>query len=143
MVGKPGDRVLIPHGDLYVSAAGADPKKNPELFQIQRKPRHVQEVLWRSVYDNDFVPRGLPRDTPGWQQPWTRGEGSGWDLGSGQAQRAFNFENRYSSGTLEFDPEKIPGTHALTDWLAYDEVHEEADRRASGHAGRRVKPSVS
>jgi signal peptidase I len=139
LVGRPGESVMILDGDIYIGKPGEELEK----YQVQRKPKHVQDSLWRVVYDNDFVPRGLPRDGESWLQPWTRTEGSGWELGSGQAQRAFKFDNRYESGTLEFDPGKIPGTNGLTDWLAYDEVQEDLPRNVSGYDGRRVKPAVS
>ena len=35
--------------------------EKPEDFHISRKSNSAQDVLWRVIYDNDFVPQGLDR----------------------------------------------------------------------------------
>jgi signal peptidase I len=44
MIGKPGERVEIIDGDIYIDG------------QIARKPHNVQEELWMPVYLNDYQP---------------------------------------------------------------------------------------
>lgn len=125
LVGLPNESVLILDGDVYVAPAGAE---SLDAFQIQPKPKHVQDALWRVVYDNDYHPRGLSRGR-NWQQPWTLGAGSGWELGSrmtGAEPRIFRFDNASSGGTIYFDRDANPSNNAFSDWLAYDV---EEDRR--------------
>ena len=89
------------------------------------------------VNDNDYVPQGLSRPaTRSWEQPWAAAGGSGWSgprdgsVGSGSgstdpakvaSSRRFSFNNANGSGAFTFDPDANPDTHALTDWLAYDD----------------------
>lgn len=46
LVGLPGEKIEIINGDLFVND------------QIERKPRLVQDVLWRPVYDHNYLPKG-------------------------------------------------------------------------------------
>ena len=121
MVGRPNESVLILDGDIYVGPPGAT---SLDQFEIQTKPKHVQDALWRVIYDNDYHPRGLTRGQRPWRQPWTVRNGSGWNLdddgSGGAAQRVFAFDNATGGGTIFFDREAIPSTHAFSDWLAYD-----------------------
>jgi len=125
LVGKPNESVVILDGDVYVAPPGADPKDITQ-FQIQSKPRHVQEALWRVIYDNDHHPRGLTRDVA-WKQPWTVRDGSGWQIESGNVgpePRTFAFDNADSGGTISFDRASSGSdgrpTYPFSDWLAYD-----------------------
>lgn len=118
LVGRPGETLMVLDGDIYVSTTGKD---NLADFKVQSKPRHVQDALWRIVYDNDFLPR--PRDGDGertnWSQPWKQVSGSGWDLGTGeQPSRVFKFNEGQAAGTIRFDTE-ANGDDAFTDLLAY------------------------
>ncbi|HWP39467.1 MAG TPA: signal peptidase I [Tepidisphaeraceae bacterium] len=130
LVGKPGETIMILDGDVYV----AD-RPDPQLtdFKVQTKPRHVQQALWRIVYDNDYQPRGLNRvvtnprgqieeTDPPWEQPWKTEPGqTGWTIGDGSpANRHFTFDNLDGAATVFFDPSANPLKHAMTDWLAYD-----------------------
>jgi signal peptidase I len=126
LVGLPGETLVILDGDVYV----LDPVSGQ--FKIQRKPYSVQRDLWRIVYDNDFIPQGPPaglvptepRAAP-WVQPWTAETGdSGWALtdAAGKPSRVFTFNNASGVGSLRFNADANPDTHALTDWLAYDQV---------------------
>lgn len=143
LIGKPNERVMILDGDIYIGHSGDQPRD----FKIQRKPRVVQEALWRNVYDNDYLPhldRSIPppgltpleqdeyrRRVKPWVQPWQAVHGgSGWDLHPGtQAARIFNFANPAGAGELQFNPNAIPDTYPLTDWLAYDQVQEQDQPR--------------
>ena len=121
MVGRPNESVLILDGDIYIGPPGAT---SLDQFVIQPKPKHVQDALWRVIYDNDYHPRGLTRGQHPWRQPWTVRDGSGWTLdddgSGGAAQRVFAFDNLNAGGTIFFDREAIPSTHPFSDWLAYD-----------------------
>ncbi len=111
LVGKPGERIFILDGDVYVGAPDAPASK----FVVQTKPTGVQEALWRIVADNDYQPRGLGS----WVQPWKeQSGGSGWDTEG----REFRFDNNTGGSTLWFDASVNPDKHALTDWLAYNVV---------------------
>jgi signal peptidase I len=117
LVGKPGEAVFILDGDVYVGKPGAP----PETFVVQGKPRIVQEALWRIVSDNDYLPRGLDRESGVWRQPWRADSPqSGWDTNG----REFVFTNESGAGILEFDAEANPDKRSLTDWLAYDVVRD-------------------
>ncbi len=118
LAGKPNESILLLDGDLYKSDG-----KGEEIgeFQIQDKPRHVQDALWRVVYDNDYRPRGMTRDRGKWKFPWVIRSGSGWDLGDESGnQRLFRFDNPQAGGSVTFEPQPNAANHPLTDWLAYD-----------------------
>ncbi|MGB7160717.1 MAG: S26 family signal peptidase [Tepidisphaeraceae bacterium] len=121
LVGRPNESIVILDGDVYVAPA-ADARDISD-FVIQTKPRHVQQALWRVVYDNDHHPRGLSRAGGAWKQPWTLREGSGWDLDGtnvGREPRTFSFDNPTGGGTIFFDREASPANYPFSDWLAYD-----------------------
>jgi signal peptidase I len=133
LTGKPGESIMILDGDVYVAPPGTSGTQLKD-FTIQSKPRSVQEALWRVVYDNDFHPRGLPRedtdaageilrtDAP-WEQPWKIEDGGkGWNLDAGEGGRLFRFDAPDGGGTIAFDPDAESSKYSLTDWLAYDQV---------------------
>ena len=140
LVGTPGETLMILDGDVYVAAAGAGGGSAPEPadFKVQPKPRHVQDALWRVVYDNDFQPRPAgPDDDPlsAWAQPWkAEGDEAGWTLGSAAAPRVFTFDGPRSAGTIRFDT-GANHNQAFTDWLAYAQQqsghHNVSDARLS------------
>ena len=45
LIGLPGERITIKHGDIYANGT------------LARKPPLVQEELWRLVYDSRYVPK--------------------------------------------------------------------------------------
>jgi signal peptidase I len=139
LIGKPNESVMVLDGDIYVGERDAQPQQ----MKIQRKPREVQEALWRIIFDNDYHPRSQPRYAGQvWRQPWTRrGGGSGWNLGDddpnarGDGGRTFRFDNASGAGEVFFNdelnqpmdvaPNRAGGgryikNSALFDWLAYD-----------------------
>ncbi len=126
LIGRPNESVVLLDGDVYVAPG---PAKEIEQFRIQTKPKHVQDALWRVIYDNDHHPRGLARGGTGgasWRQPWTVRDGSGWELDqtdAGREPRAFHFENPTAGGTISFDRGANGGerpNYPFSDWLAYD-----------------------
>jgi signal peptidase I len=120
LVGLPGERLMVLDGDIFISN-----QANPN-WQIQVKPRDVQEALWRLVYDNDYFPQHVKREgQPDWVQPWRPVSGSGWDQGhDATTGRAFKFSNSSGSGELQFDPNANSTTQTLTDYLVYDLTRE-------------------
>lgn len=137
LVGKPNESVMVLDGDVYIGSAN---EQDREKFQIQTKPRIVQESLWRIVYDNDHHPRGLERNDAAWQQPWkARETGNGWTIGDRESsgvggqgsgnieiERTFRFENAAGAGAIYFDRQANSNKQSLKDWLAYDQY---VDRR--------------
>jgi signal peptidase I len=116
LVGLPGERLMVLDGDIFISTA-----QNP-TWQIQTKPRDVQEALWRLVYNNDYYPQHVKREGQAdWVQPWHPVAGSGWDQGrDADTGRTFKFNNSSGSGELQFDPNANAATQTLTDFLVYD-----------------------
>jgi len=120
LVGKPGEALMVLDGDVYTADSKPADQLKPTDFHVQRKPRHVQDALWRIVYDNGYHPQGIARSgEPPFVQPWRVVDGGGWSLPAAlPAARTFVFGG--DAGTIEFDPAANPPTNALTDWLAYD-----------------------
>jgi len=136
LVGLPGETIVVLDGDVYL----VDPATGE--YKIQRKPYSVQRDLWRIVYDNDFVPQNmtaglvpLQSRIAAWQQPWKpESTTSGWTLTTTgpdgkplpdpdkNPSRVFTFNNATGQGTLKFDASANEETHALTDWLGYDQI---------------------
>lgn len=119
LIGLPGEEVMILDGDVYV--------RTDRGWEVQTKPRHAQDALWRVVYDNDFRPLEVNRQD-GWRFPW-RASGHGWDTGDKTRAREFTFTNMGGPGALAFvPPPRQSGQGAefdqdaryLTDWLAYN-----------------------
>ena len=123
LVARPLEAAMILDGDVYIADHN---EQDLTQFKIRRKPWHVQQALWRIVNDNDYIPQGLSRGVASsWQQPWAVDGGSGWtgprDARNSPTSRRFSFENNTGAGAFQFDPDANPNTHALTDWLAYDD----------------------
>ena len=128
LVGLPGDTLMLLDGDLYASNVDKPVAALlPEDFAVQVKPTNAQEAMWRIVYDNDYQPRGLPRDyqnaagnrvelsEPKWSQPWVS-SGAGWQ----NSGRTLSFSSTSSApGTLQFDPSVAAEREPFTDWLGY------------------------
>lgn len=114
LIGLPNESVLLLDGAVFTAPPGAE---RIEQFTIQRKPRGVQNALWRSVYDSDHLPRGLPRDLQSpYQTPWNI-QGRGWE----KQGRSFVFDGLDASGAMVFDADALP-TFALTDALPYNQI---------------------
>ena len=84
LIGKPGETIEIVDGDIYIDGV------------IARKPPHVQEEFWMSIFNNDYQAAGRAqrearlaiedmkedRDHLNfkWGQPFTNREGSAWNF---------------------------------------------------------------
>lgn len=120
LVGLPGETLMLLDGDVYTSpdTQGTAAQRH---WTIQTKPRHVQDALWRVVYDNDYYPANA--NGRGWKFPWQQTAGGGWNTTTPAGPgRNLCFDNPTAHGVLTFDPEANPGTFPLTDWIPYDET---------------------
>lgn len=115
LVGLPGEHILILDGDIYARRDVQSP------WRLQRKPAHVQQALWRRVYDNDHQPQGAPRARP-WENPWRTQPDSGWTIeGNTTTERSSGrmLYNGQATGELRFLPDDGP-PYPLTDWDVYN-----------------------
>jgi signal peptidase I len=119
LIGKPNEAIMVLDGDVYIRAAG---ESDPRHFVVQPKPPHVQDALWRLVYDNDFRPQAnLDRgNMRSWRMPWTVSDGTGWNLDGPAHGRIFTFDNTAGTSSLTFDPGANPTAQSLSDYLVYD-----------------------
>lgn len=71
LIGKPGEKVEIIDGDIYIND------------RIMRKPPAVQEELWMTIYNNDYIP-ARPQEQRfhqrSWSQPFDNVGAGRWDL---------------------------------------------------------------
>ncbi len=122
LVGLPSESILILDGDVYTGGYDAS---SPADFKIERKSASAQQALWRTVYDNDYVPH-LNRGEAdrAWHQPWQPvGGGKGWELGDSEhPSRTFAFNRLDGEGAISYLPED-PHSHGLYDCLAYDMIN--------------------
>jgi len=130
LVGLPGEAVMILDGDIYTAPTAQ--AANLRAYEVRRKPRSVQNALWRVVYDDDYRPTGKARswtDRDGvifkdksWRQPWQPLPGErGWDTGeTTPGTRHFRFDDPSGRATLRFSEEANPSTDPLTDVMWYD-----------------------
>ncbi|HEX2973261.1 MAG TPA: S26 family signal peptidase [Tepidisphaeraceae bacterium] len=133
LVAQPGETVMVLDGDVYVCPnEKAQPVERDEQdllpidnwpWQVQAKPRKVQDALWRVVCDQDFLPLNQPWRQASWAMPWQSSAGSGWaTAGHGRGGRLLTFDNLADSGTLTLNRTANEGTFPLTDWLPYNET---------------------
>jgi signal peptidase I len=134
LVGLPNESLVILDGDVYVGPPHADENTpgstDPSLgWAIQRKPKYAQDALWRTVFDNDYLPTANGR-TPidrgsvqAFQEPWTEDQpGNGWDIGTPTVgKRSFRFNNLTGQASVHFDAGAQDYLGRLTDYMAYDE----------------------
>jgi signal peptidase I len=129
LIGRPNEAIMVVDGDVYVAPSDF---KDVTDFKIRRKPRYVQESLWRVVYDHDHQPGATPKPRqitdpalrvigaePPFVVPWKQVSGDGWTTPEGD-RRTFAFGKSGGGGRLEFDADANPTKFALTDWLSYD-----------------------
>ncbi len=115
VIGLPGETVWIADGDIFVREPGGDE------FRIQRKPDHVQDATWQSVWTSREVPTDpskLPRRWAG--PPWNPSPADEWNL---DAKRIFTCEPS-ECATLTWNTSRYP----LDDWTAYNMLSQVGQR---------------
>src|SRR6266566_2260043 len=127
LTGLPGEALMILDGDVYVCPAGAP--ESARKWEVQNKPRKVQEALWRIIYDNDFYPlnKDPQRQSNPFVLPWQQSDGTGWKQPQQtQPMRILSFDNPSSAGTLTFNKDanrrSARAWLALGDWLPYNDT---------------------
>ena len=112
LIGNPDEKLELIDGDVYIDGV------------IQRKPEHVQDELWVSIFNSDYQPYighggSLPEDSVkgqfSWEVPFANGEGSQWQI---DPKKPSDFKLNSAPGqlhTLSFDSsegEKFRSTYA-------------------------------
>lgn len=79
LIGLPGESIEIVGGDIFVGNAA-----QPGVRTVVRKPRYIQESVWRLVYDQSMVPLSNDYDAAvekPFVQPWhVVGNSQDWDF---------------------------------------------------------------
>ncbi|MBT7170640.1 MAG: signal peptidase I, partial [Phycisphaerales bacterium] len=108
LIGLPGETIQIVHGDIFVKTAPDNE------FQIRRKPRHAQDVLWHIFYDNDHCPDPqLLRESSTEAPEWACTQGHVERTMEGRVLTAVR-----TPATLDFRPGKIHPDR--TGWLPHN-----------------------
>ncbi len=125
LVGLPGEQIWIAGGDIFARRVTTGPNGHELLdeWAIRRKPRRVQEAVWRLVYSSEFAPLEPARDGRQWFEPPWRGEG--W---SGLDSREYRHESG-DRAALEWDTARWP----VWDWVAYNEWPNKVQGQGASH----------
>jgi len=115
LIGRPGETVEVIDGDVYITRTPTVKNGQIPCKEIQRKPAQIQEILWLTIFDNDYQPAAAGhkslRKGP-WPQPFRPDlEGSPWKID--QQRHAFEFAGSERPETLEFDKLRIERTAAF------------------------------
>ena len=106
-VGLPGETIELRDGDLFING------------KIAHKPRHVQDVLWSIVYDQNHAPRTGGRSSgPRWIAESSKA--SGW---TGLEDRVLRCDPNAGSGTIAFHASS--GSDYFRDMLGYNHRSDE------------------
>jgi signal peptidase I len=117
LIGLPNEQVWIADGDIFArpidkSSSAVTPKGD---WKIQRKPRLVQEALWRLVYSSEYAPLAPDRGGLNWFVcPWTSDT---IETGAKHEYRAAAAGTGDNPAVLRWDTANWP----LTDWVPYNE----------------------
>lgn len=115
LIGLPNEQVWIADGDIFArpiekSASGEVTPRGE--WKVQRKPRRVQNDLWRLVYSSEYAPLAPVRDGRRWfSDPWS---GDEWQT---EGRREYRCDTAAPT-TLRWDTEQWP----LWDWVPYNEA---------------------
>jgi signal peptidase I len=97
LIGRPGETVHIQDGDVYIDG------------NIQRKPKHVQDVLWVCAYHSDYQIPTEPesyRKKEGWGDPFMpQNANNAWKFHP--ETRYFEFAGSHLPEVMRFNPERI------------------------------------
>ncbi len=104
LIGLPNETLWISDGEIFA-------KKGDGPFEIQRKPEHVQQSVWRVVSDSDAIPTDKLSLTRPWLgSPWRAAPSNDWTIDG----RTWKCGGGIAS--LTWDHHKIP----IDDWLSYN-----------------------
>jgi len=111
MIGLPGEQVALVDGDVFTHPLQADPVGwDADGWNIQRKPRRVQESVWQPVFDSTYT----PKDSATFRSPF-RGSTPGW---SGlNSDTTYRFDG---IGPTRLD--WLNTTFRLDDYLSFNEM---------------------
>jgi len=111
LIGLPNEWLRIVRGNIYTST------DQGKTWQVQAKPRRVQEVVWQPVYHSKYVP--LDAEQRGWRSPWRPMTGR-WQVN--EFGRSFDFDGE-GTGALgfDFDHDAI----SARDFYAYNDLSSE------------------
>jgi len=129
VIGLPGETIWLADGDVFAKGAGED------VFSIQRKPVHVQEAIWQTVWNSNEVPTDpsrLPRRWGG--PPWVASPSADWDLID---ERTFVC-NTDKEASLAWDTTRYP----LDDWTAYNMLSPMGQRYLQSVRDLRIEGTV-
>jgi len=93
LIARPREKLEVINGDVYIND------------QIQRKPPHVQDVLWLEAFNNDYQPQdSVPKSH--WPQPFQAASAdSPWHID--QYKHLFEFTGADQLHSLTFDPGRL------------------------------------
>lgn len=129
LIGLPNETLWIADGDIFVRQDSVPDSE----FEIQRKPEHIQQSLWRTISDSDAI----PTDTLALSRPW---RGSPW---RGSPDGAWKLNDRTlvcttaSPSTLTWDHNLI----LIDDWLPYNMLN--SNRRNQPLSDVRVSATLT
>jgi signal peptidase I len=118
LIGLPGEEVWLVDGDVFSRRPEAEDEA-ARRWQIQRKPRHVQQAVWQPVFHSDYQPlNGTENGVPWFQSPW-RDIAGDWEIADRRSYRCLS----PGPATIVFEP---PG--GVTDYTPFDQT-QLGDRR--------------
>ncbi len=107
LIGLPGEKIWLADGDVF---AGDAERPDLEGFQVQRKPEHVQRIVWQSIYHSDYYPIDTAKLQSRYHGPLWSGEN--WDTESTREYTCSSSEPT----SLQWNGEYRP----LHDWNPYN-----------------------
>ena len=107
VIGLPGETLWLVDGDVFTKADGETE------FIIQRKPEHVQRVVWQEVWNSNSVPVAPEKRSRRWSgPPWKATPASDWSMDARGTMTTLGGEPT----TLVWDTKRYP----LDDWTDYN-----------------------
>ncbi len=104
LIGLPNETLWIADGEIFA-------KRGDGSFLIQRKPEHIQKLLWRPVSNSDAIPTDSLALTRPWQgPPWRATPRANWTLDSR------TWQCTGGNATLTWDHNKM----SIDDGLSYN-----------------------
>lgn len=132
LLGLPGEQLALVDGDVFTRPADTAERDAAvgavswlgDGWQIQRKPRTLQETVWYPLFDSSYAPRPNAGTSAAastargrYSVPWVTGE-TGWTIGGPRYQYAGS-----EPATLRWDSSFWP----ITDFLSYNALRGQID----------------